>query len=178
MQLSYSSIGIWEEPFARAAREDLTPSVRALGKRFVGHVTAAEAAAARSGATTLAHGDASMPNMRTYSDEEIVLLDWEDVSAGPGICDLAWMLVSSVDPGHWDEAIAAYGRSDRLAEVLPAALSCLARARSDEPQRCLAVARGEVGHYAQASVLAGSARFAAETSQVDSASSVLVIRSV
>jgi hypothetical protein len=104
-----------------AAREDLTPSVRALGKRLVGHVTAAEAAAARSGSTTLAHGDASMLNMRTSSDGEVVLLDWEDVSAGPGVCDLAWMLVSSVDPGRWDEVIAAYGRSDRLAEVLPAA---------------------------------------------------------
>jgi aminoglycoside phosphotransferase (APT) family kinase protein len=105
-----------------AAREDLTPSVRALGERFVGHVTAAEAAAACCGATTLAHGDASMLNMRTNSDGEVVLLDWEDVSAGPGVCDLAWMLVSSVDPGRWDEVIAAYGRSDRLAEVLPAAM--------------------------------------------------------
>jgi aminoglycoside phosphotransferase (APT) family kinase protein len=63
-----------------------------------------------------------MLNMRTSSDGEIVLLDWGDVSAGPGVCDLAWMLVSSVDPGQWDEAIAAYGRSDRLAEVLPAAI--------------------------------------------------------
>ncbi len=105
-----------------AAREDLTPSVRALGTRFVGHVTAAEAAAACAGATTLAHGDASMLNMRTSSDGEIVLLDWEDVTAAPGACDLAWMLVSSVDPGRWDEAIAAYGQSDRLAEVLPAAI--------------------------------------------------------
>jgi hypothetical protein len=105
-----------------ATREDLTPSVRALGERFVGRVTAAEAAAARSGATTLAHGDASMLNMRTSSDGEVALLDWEDVSAGPGVCDLAWMLVSSVDPGRWDEAIAAYGRSDRLAEALPAAM--------------------------------------------------------
>ena len=105
------------------AREDLTPSVRALGERFVGRVTDAEDAAARSGETTLAHGDASMLNMRTSSDGEVALLDWEDVSAGPGVCDLAWMLVSSVDPGRWDEVIAAYGRSDRLAEVLPAAMA-------------------------------------------------------
>jgi hypothetical protein len=83
-----------------AVREDLTPSVRALGMRLVGHVTATEAAAARSGATTLAHGDASTRNMRTSSDGELALLDWEDVSAGPGVCDLAWMLVSSVDPGR------------------------------------------------------------------------------
>src|SRR5260370_10127743 len=104
-----------------AAREDLTPSVRALGTRFVGHVTAAEAAAARAGATTLAHGDASMLNMRTSSDGEIVLLDWEDVTPAPGASDLAWMLVSSVDPVLPDEAIAADGQSDRRAEVLPAA---------------------------------------------------------
>lgn len=88
----------------------------------MGHVTDAEGAAARSGATTLAHGDASMRNMRTSPDGEVALLDWEDVSAGPGVCDLAWMLVSSVHPGRWDEVIAAYGQSDRLAEVLPAAI--------------------------------------------------------
>ncbi len=122
-----AAVDLVEQLFGRTwpqltVRDDLTSSVRALGRRFVGHVAAAEAAAARSGAITLAHGDASLLNMRTSSDGEIVLLDWEDVSAGPGVCDLAWMLVSSVDPGQWDEVIAAYGRSDRLAEALPAAI--------------------------------------------------------
>ncbi len=105
-----------------AARGDLTPLVRVCGARLVGQVTDAEQAASRAGATTLAHGDASMLNMRTGPDGEIALLDWEDVSAGPGACDLAWMLVSSVDPIRWDEVIAAYGRIDGLAEVLPAVM--------------------------------------------------------
>ncbi len=63
-----------------------------------------------------------MLNMRTGPDGEIALLDWEDVSAGPGACDLAWMLVSSVDPIRWDETIAAYGHIGGLAEVLPAVM--------------------------------------------------------
>jgi len=105
-----------------ARRGDLTPLVRDCGERLVGHVTDAEEAAARAGPVTLAHGDASMLNMRTSPDGEVALLDWEDVSAGPGVYDLAWMLVSSVAPSQWDQAIAAYGRSDGLAEVLPAAM--------------------------------------------------------
>jgi hypothetical protein len=105
-----------------ASREDLTPPVRACAERLVGHVLDAEETASRAGATTLAHGDASMLNMRTSPDGEIALLDWEDVSAGPGIYDLAWMLVSSVNPVRWDEAIASYGQSDGLAQVLPAVM--------------------------------------------------------
>jgi hypothetical protein len=105
-----------------ATRDDLTPSLRALGERFLGHVADADDAAARAGVPTLVHGDASMLNMRTSPDGEVALLDWEDVSSAPGICDLAWMLVSSVDPGQWDEAIAAYGQSVGLAEALPAAM--------------------------------------------------------
>jgi aminoglycoside/choline kinase family phosphotransferase len=105
-----------------ATRGDLSPLVRAHGERLVGYVIDAEAAASRAGATTLLHGDASMLNMRTSPAGEIALLDWEDVSAGPGIYDLAWMLVSSVDPIRWDEAIAAYGPIDGLAQVLPAAM--------------------------------------------------------
>jgi hypothetical protein len=105
-----------------AARRDLTPLVRDCGERLVGHVTDAEEAAARAGPATLAHGDASMLNMRTSPDGEVALLDWEDVSAGPGVYDLAWMLVSSVGPSRWNQAIGAYGRADGLAEVLPAAM--------------------------------------------------------
>jgi Phosphotransferase enzyme family len=105
-----------------AARDDLTPSLRALGARLVAHVADADDAAAGAGVPTLAHGDASMLNMRTGPTGEVALLDWEDVSSAPGICDLAWMLVSSVDPGQWDAAIAAYGQSAGLAEALPAAM--------------------------------------------------------
>ena len=48
------------------------------------------------------------------------MLDWEDVSAAPGVLDLAWLLVSSVDPVQWGEVIAAYGPPVGLASVLPA----------------------------------------------------------
>jgi len=49
-----------------------------------------------------------------------VLLDWEDVGIAPGMTDLGWLLVSSVEPDRWDEVIAAYGQAGQLAEVLPA----------------------------------------------------------
>ncbi len=105
---------------ALAARRDLTPRVRDLAGRLVGKVTDSEYATSRAGPPTLAHGDASLANMRTSADAEIALLDWEDVSAAPGIADLAWLLVSSVGPARWDEAIAAYGTPAGLADVLPA----------------------------------------------------------
>ena len=54
-------------------------------------------------------------------------------SAGPGVYDLAWMLVSSVEPSRWDQAIAAYGRSDDLADVLPAAMVQGLLSLSDNP---------------------------------------------
>jgi aminoglycoside phosphotransferase (APT) family kinase protein len=60
--------------------------------------------------------------MRTSPDREIALLDWEDVSAGPGVQDLAWLLVASADPARWDEVIAAYGPADGLDRVLPAVM--------------------------------------------------------
>src|SRR6202034_2105809 len=69
---------------------------------------------------TLVHGDAQARNMRTSPDGEVALLDWEDVSAAPGIVDLAWLLTASVDPGQWDAAIAAYGPASGLERVLPA----------------------------------------------------------
>jgi aminoglycoside phosphotransferase (APT) family kinase protein len=72
-----------------------------------------------AGPLTLAHGDASRANMRTGIDGEIALLDWEDVSAAPGVCDLAWLLVSSVQPDQWAEVVAAYGTDAGLASVLP-----------------------------------------------------------
>ncbi len=106
---------------AIAARRDLTPRVRDLAGRLVGKVADSEQVMGRAGPLTLAHGDASLANMRTSADAEIALLDWEDISTAPGIADLGWLLVSSVAPARWDEVIAAYGTPAGLAEVLPAA---------------------------------------------------------
>jgi hypothetical protein len=113
------------ELFARAwpnlaDRSELTPPVRALGERLVGKVAESERAIGTAGPPTLVHGDASTRNMRTGPGTEVALLDWEDVSAAPGVLDLAWLLVSSVEPAQWDEVIAAYGPADGLAQVLPA----------------------------------------------------------
>jgi len=105
-----------------ATRADLTPPVAALGPRLVGRVVDAERAAGRAGPATLAHGDASTQNMRTGPGGELALLDWEDVSATPGVLDLAWLLVSSVDPARWDEVTAAYGSARGLDAVLPAVI--------------------------------------------------------
>jgi hypothetical protein len=108
---------------ALLGRADLTPTVRNVGERLLGRVVEADRGAAASGPTTLAHGDASAPNMRTDpATGEVALLDWEDVGAGPGVLDLAWFLVSSVDPDTWDEALAAYGNAPGLESAVPAAL--------------------------------------------------------
>lgn len=114
-----------EELFARlwpelSARTDLTPPVQALGQRLRGNVVSCEREISAAGPLTLVHGDASLLNMRTGPGGELVLLDWEDVSAAPGVLDLAWLLVSSAEPGAWDEVIAAYGRPAGLPAVLPA----------------------------------------------------------
>ena len=106
-----------------AARGDLTPPVAALGARLVGRVIEAESTVGRAGPATLVHGDAATRNMRTGPGGEVALLDWEDVSAAPGILDLAWLLVSSVAPAAWDEVIAAYGPARELADVLPAVIA-------------------------------------------------------
>lgn len=103
-----------------AARTDITPVVRDLGAWLVGNVAASEHSISRAGPLTLAHGDASLANMRTGPAAEIALQDWEDVSAAPGIIDLAWLLVSSVEPMAWPEVIDAYGTSAGLTDVLPA----------------------------------------------------------
>ncbi len=105
---------------ALSARHDLTPMVQGLARRLVGNVAASERAITQAGPLTLVHGDASLANMRTSAAAEVALLDWEDVSAAPGAADLAWLLVSSVDPVRWPEVIAAYGTSAGLADVLPA----------------------------------------------------------
>ena len=71
---------------------------------------------------TLCHGDASGQNTRTSADGEITLLDWEDVTAGPPAKELAWYLVSSVEPARWNETLAAYGPVDGLAGAWPEAV--------------------------------------------------------
>jgi aminoglycoside phosphotransferase (APT) family kinase protein len=103
-----------------AGRTELGARARDLGERLTGRVAAAESMASGAGPLTLAHGDASVQNMRTSSTAEIALLDWEDVGIAPGATDLAWLLVSSVQPDRWDEVIAAYGPAGQLADVLPA----------------------------------------------------------
>jgi hypothetical protein len=102
-------------------RRDMTPQARALGDRVVGRVKEAERRAEISGPWTLVHGDASYNNMRTSPTGEVALLDWEDFGAGPGVCDLAWFLVSSVDPKDWDSAIGSYKEAAGLDRALPAA---------------------------------------------------------
>jgi aminoglycoside phosphotransferase (APT) family kinase protein len=94
-----------------AGRGDLPRAVASFGARMAEpeQVTAAEEAIAEAGPLTLVHGDAQARNVRTSPDGEVALLDWEDVSAAPGVLDLAWLLTASVDPGQWDEVIAAYG---------------------------------------------------------------------
>ncbi|HEY1915486.1 MAG TPA: phosphotransferase [Streptosporangiaceae bacterium] len=105
---------------ALASRPDLTAEVRSLGTRLVGRVAESELRIGELAPLTLVHGDASLRNMRTGPDGGVALLDWEDVSAAPGVLDLAWLLLSSVEPTQWDTAIAAYGTAEGLAEVLPA----------------------------------------------------------
>lgn len=103
-----------------STRRALGPGARALGAALAGRVVQTERAISVAGPATLVHGDASLANMRTSPGGDIALLDWEDVSAAPGLLDLAWLLVSSVDPAGWDDVIAAYGSPAGLADVLPA----------------------------------------------------------
>jgi hypothetical protein len=108
---------VWPDLETRA---ELTAPVRVLGERLVGNVARAERAISSAGPLTLVHGDASLQNMRTGEDGQVVLLDWEDVSAAPGVVDLAWLLMSSIDPVQWDEVIAGYGSATGLRHVWPA----------------------------------------------------------
>ena len=116
-----------------ADRPECTEAVSALGERLYGRIPKVVRAAALAGPSTLAHGDASMLNIRTSASGEIALLDWEDVAAAPGMSDLAWLLVSSVDPLRWDETIAAYGTRSGLAEALPAVASQAILSLADTP---------------------------------------------
>lgn len=107
---------------ALAACHDLPTSVRRFGAEMVGHAADAERASAGAGPLTLIHGDASSSNQRTGPEGEIALLDWEDVSAGRGITDIAWFLVSSVDPERWEEVLGSYPDTATFATALPSAM--------------------------------------------------------
>jgi Phosphotransferase enzyme family len=113
---------LFDQTWARlASLPGLSAGVRRLGESLVGKVRDAERAEAGSGPATLLHGDASLANVRTGPDSEVVFLDWEDVRTGAGETDLAWLLVSSVEASRWGEVIAAYGPATYLVDVLPSA---------------------------------------------------------
>lgn len=115
---------------ALADHPGLTPRVRAAGAQLVG---AAAAWPGPSGPPTLCHGDASLRNVRTGPDGEIALLDWEDVNIDDGVTDLAWLLVSSVEPGQWAQVKAAYGSPGGLADAWPDAIVQGLLSLADDP---------------------------------------------
>lgn len=116
-----------------ASRSDCTPTVRAVGERLYGHVPSYERLAGASGPSTLVHGDASMLNIRTSPAGEVALLDWEDVGAAPGVTDLAWLLISSIEPAQWGETVTAYGKAAGLRDALPAVASQAILSLADTP---------------------------------------------
>lgn len=123
-------------------RRDMTDRARSLGDRLLGRVAEAEREAGRAGSPTLTHGDSSVHNMRTSASGEIVLLDWEDFGLGPGVGDLAWLLVSSAEPRQWDAAIGAYGDAAAIDAALPAATAqAFLSLRGEEEGSASAVAR-------------------------------------
>ncbi|MEV5960494.1 phosphotransferase [Kribbella sp. NPDC051952] len=143
---------------ALAARSDLSAPVRAAGEKLVGNVMEADRAVVRAGALTMVHGDASAQHMRTGPDGEVALLDWEDVSAAPGVLDLAWFLVSSVEPERWGEAVDAYGTSQGLVEVMPSTMVQGYLSMSDHPDGSEAAAAWVARLEAAAGLLSAEAR--------------------
>ncbi|MFC9694285.1 phosphotransferase family protein [Kribbella sp. NPDC056951] len=113
---------LYDDTWPKLAARSLSGPVREFGERLVGKVQQVEARVLNAGPLTLVHGDASTQNLRTAPDGEIALLDWEDVSAAPGVVDLTWHLVSSVEPVRWAEALDAYGPVEGLSAVLPSAM--------------------------------------------------------
>lgn len=102
--------------------------------RLVGCVADVVRAEFGAGTTTLLHGDISLRNVRTGPAGEIAFLDWEDVRCGPGVADLAWLLVSSVEPAQWRDTIDAYGTGRNLHVVLPGAACRGLLSLADTPQ--------------------------------------------
>ncbi|MDX6283920.1 MAG: hypothetical protein QOH03_4991 [Kribbellaceae bacterium] len=114
---------LYDDAWPRLAdRPELSEQVRKLGQSLVGNVVAAERQIATAGELTLVHGDLSAQNLRTSPAGEIALLDWEDVTAAPGAVDLAWFLLSSVEPADWPGTITAYGDDKGLYAVMPSAV--------------------------------------------------------
>lgn len=100
------------------SRQDLNDQLRSLGASRVGRVEDAEYAEGTAGPLTLCHGDTSTSNLATSPTGEIAFLDWEDVRWAAGVTDLAWLLVSSVEPGSWPVVISVYGDAN-IEAVLP-----------------------------------------------------------
>ncbi|MET7278433.1 phosphotransferase [Kribbella sp. NPDC005582] len=125
---------LYDDTWPKLAARTLSAPVREFGERLVGNVKQAEAQVRDAGPQTLIHGDASALNLRTAPDGEIALLDWEDVSAAPGVVDLTWHLISSVPPEHWPDALAAYGPTDGLLAVLPSTMVQGYLSMSDWPE--------------------------------------------
>lgn len=114
---------LYEEIWPRLAEECKMPgTVRAFGAALLGQVTVTSDRVAGIPGRTLAHGDASGRNVRTSPDGVVAFLDWEDVSCLPGVSDLAWFLVSTVNPEDWALTREAYGPGPYLEAALPAAL--------------------------------------------------------
>ena len=107
-----------------ARRDDLPDAVREVGAGLVGRIEAVERG---EGAPplTLIHGDAAARNVRTSPTGEVALVDWEDVRLASGAVDVAWWLLTSVEPDDWDSVLDTSTPVDRQAipAVLPAALS-------------------------------------------------------
>ena len=101
---------------------DITPAVERFVSSIVGRVATLERAEGEAPRRTLIQGDASLRNTRTSADGEIAFVDWEDVRAANGAVDLAWLLVSSVDPEQWEGVIEAYApKGDDFVAALPGA---------------------------------------------------------
>ena len=120
---------------ALEARGDLPGRVVDAGRSFVGRVGELELLEGTAGPLTLIHGDASARNVRTSPAGEVALLDWEDVRLACGAVDLAWWLLTSVEPDGWDAVIEASSPADRagLATVAPTAVSQALLSLADAP---------------------------------------------
>jgi hypothetical protein len=129
-----------------SARSDLSPAVREVGASFVGRIVELERAEGE-GPLTLIHGDASARNVRTSPTGEVALLDWEDVRLAPGAVDLAWWLLTSVEPRDWDAVLDASSATDRacLVTAMPTAISqallSLADLADGAPESAASIAR-------------------------------------
>ena len=131
-------------------RRDLPPAVRALGAGFVGRVEELELLEGEAaGPLTLIHGDVSAANVRTSPAGEIALLDWEDVRLAAGAVDVAWWLLTSVDPADWDAVLGASSATDRagvpvvMATALTQAFLSLADLEDGSPEASASIARIE-----------------------------------